>query len=353
MKQDYQRELDAQKTKIEEEKINEVLRIKKEFLEILEGRNNALTTAEGNYDCLTKTHQETTEENRKLKLDNWSLKQKQSNSNKKYTIVYLAGVETGVVVDHYIMPALQELFSHPHVEPRKNSTTATPVTPIPKEVVLEPDIHPIHNGITPETTSSSILCSGLFSQMYGETHDTGTNAIPNLPDDVIHSPIYSINSGVDLITNISGSQCSGTFVSSHLENIPLQDTNTIQASPSRLIPSYSYMPLTPPNDPSESLLMQQIWMTDGKPFEVHIGKFFTYLDYQVTYTKPGGDYGADLVIERDGVRTVVSCRQRKENTGVDVVQAVHSAKEVYNAPHALIICTSGIHQIRIKSSENT
>ena len=81
-------------------------------------------------------------------------------------------------------------------------------------------------------------------------------------------------------------------------------------------------------------------MTDGKQFEVYMGRFFIYQGNRVTFTKAGGDYGADLVIERDGVRTVVQCRQRKENTGVDGVQAVNSAKEVYHATRALIVSTS-------------
>lgn len=81
-------------------------------------------------------------------------------------------------------------------------------------------------------------------------------------------------------------------------------------------------------------------MTKGKQFEVYIGGFLIYQGNQVTFTKEGGDYGADLVIERDRVRTVVQCRQRKENTGVNAVQAVHSAKDVYHATRALIVSTS-------------
>lgn len=60
----------------------------------------------------------------------------------------------------------------------------------------------------------------------------------------------------------------------------------------------------------------------------------------MTYTKAGGNYGADLVIERDGVRTVVQCKQRKENISNDAVEAVHSSRYVYHASNALIICTS-------------
>jgi restriction system protein len=82
-------------------------------------------------------------------------------------------------------------------------------------------------------------------------------------------------------------------------------------------------------------------MTSGKQFEIYMGRFFIYQGYRVTFTKAGGDYGADLILEKDGIRTVVQCRQRKENTGVDAVQAVHSAKDVYDdAPNALVISTS-------------
>jgi hypothetical protein len=172
----------------------------------------------------------------------------------------------------------------------------------------QPDIHHTYSGGILGTNTSGFLGSGAYLYSDGEMYETGCTLKSNEQGDVTHSPIYYINSGIDLVTNISSFQCSGTFVSSHLENIPIQDANTTRASPSLFIPSYSYLSLTPSNDPSESPLMQQIRMTDGKPFEVYIGKFFTYLDYQVWYTKLNGDYGADLFIERDGVCIVVSYR---------------------------------------------
>ena len=219
------------------------------------------------------------------------------------------------------------------------------VHPVSETAAIQPGMQNICSGMPPDiNTAGAFNCSGAYPRTYGNNTGVEYTSCLNQQDDVTHSPIYYIHSGVELVTNISGSQCSGVFVNSHLENIPIQDATTLQASPTYFIPSYTNLSLSLSTDPSESLLMQRIRMTTGKQFEEYIGKFFTYMGYRVWYTKLNGDYGADLFIERDGVCIVVSCRQRKENTGVGVVQAVHSAKDVYEAPNALIICTSEFTQ---------
>jgi hypothetical protein len=57
MKQNHKRELEEQKTTIEANKNHEILRIKEEFLEILEGRKKALATAEHKYNLETQEHE--------------------------------------------------------------------------------------------------------------------------------------------------------------------------------------------------------------------------------------------------------------------------------------------------------
>jgi hypothetical protein len=74
--QDHRKELDEQKTKIEEKKNHEKLELKKEFFEIVEGRNNELATAEHKYNLETQAHKKTKDEREQYKNKAQSLKMK-------------------------------------------------------------------------------------------------------------------------------------------------------------------------------------------------------------------------------------------------------------------------------------
>ncbi|WP_253187253.1 restriction endonuclease [Paenibacillus sp. GP183] len=47
---------------------------------------------------------------------------------------------------------------------------------------------------------------------------------------------------------------------------------------------------------------------DGRQFELYLGLLFKALGYKTEVTLSAGDYGADLVIEKNGVRTVVQAK---------------------------------------------
>ncbi|MHA1213355.1 MAG: restriction endonuclease, partial [Candidatus Heimdallarchaeota archaeon] len=55
---------------------------------------------------------------------------------------------------------------------------------------------------------------------------------------------------------------------------------------------------------------------------------------------PGHDYGADLILERFGERTVVQAKRRKQSIGVKAVQEVATAKKYYSAHKALVVISS-------------
>jgi hypothetical protein len=215
--------------------------------------------------------------------------------------------------------------------------TLTPVIPVGEYLSIPPDIQGISSGMTSDTNTGT-LCSGAVCHNNGETYGTGCAAISNQQDDVTRSPFYSIASGVELVTNISGSQCLGTFVSSHLENKPLQDANAIHTS--LFIPSYSYMPLTPPEHPSDSLLWRQILKTDEKQFKQHMKRFFEHLGYRVTMMKASHDWGVDMIIERGWEKIVIQLKQWKDNVGFDAIREVHTAIKHYKATRAMVICTN-------------
>ena len=78
----------------------------------------------------------------------------------------------------------------------------------------------------------------------------------------------------------------------------------------------------------------------GFEFEEFLAQFFKTCGYIVTKTKTGNDYGADLILERFGERTVVQVKRRKRSIGVKAVQEVTAAKNYYSAHKALVIISS-------------
>ncbi len=54
-------------------------------------------------------------------------------------------------------------------------------------------------------------------------------------------------------------------------------------------------------------------------------------------TRAHGDYGADLVLEKDGVRTVVQAKRWTKNVGVKAIQEAVAAKPIYRCEHAMVV----------------
>lgn len=61
---------------------------------------------------------------------------------------------------------------------------------------------------------------------------------------------------------------------------------------------------------------------DGRQFELYLGILFKHLGYAVKVTRAAGDFGADLVLEKDGKRIVVQAKRYSKNVGIEAVQQV-------------------------------
>ncbi|HLK13343.1 MAG TPA: restriction endonuclease [Fimbriimonadaceae bacterium] len=76
---------------------------------------------------------------------------------------------------------------------------------------------------------------------------------------------------------------------------------------------------------------------DGITFERRLKHLFASRGYQVEETRARGDYGADLVLEKDGVRTVVQAKRWTKNVGVKAIQEAVAAKPMYHCDHAMVV----------------
>jgi restriction system protein len=99
--------------------------------------------------------------------------------------------------------------------------------------------------------------------------------------------------------------------------------------------------------------INEVDVMDGKTFERYLAMLFQRLGYHVEQTRYRGDYGADLVVRRDGTKTVVQAKRRTRNVGVSAVQQAVAAKGYYNAEAAIVVANRRFtQQARILARRN-
>ncbi len=100
------------------------------------------------------------------------------------------------------------------------------------------------------------------------------------------------------------------------------------------------------------LLQRYENIQNGYEFEEFCYSLYGDLGYYVEHTKLSNDQGADLVIEKDGIRTVVQAKHYAFPVGNKAVQEVVASKAFYdNAHHAIVITNSTYTPSAIKLAE--
>jgi restriction system protein len=75
----------------------------------------------------------------------------------------------------------------------------------------------------------------------------------------------------------------------------------------------------------------------GKEFERFLSVHFEKLGYTVTLTQDSQDYGADLILYKDGSTTVVQAKRSKNPVGIKAVQEVAGAVRHYKGNKGRVI----------------
>ncbi len=78
----------------------------------------------------------------------------------------------------------------------------------------------------------------------------------------------------------------------------------------------------------------------GTEFEIFLEQLFIRLGYKVQLVGGMADYGADLILEKDGIRTVVQAKCWRNPVPIKAVQEIASAKAHYDASEAMVITNS-------------
>lgn len=79
---------------------------------------------------------------------------------------------------------------------------------------------------------------------------------------------------------------------------------------------------------------------EGIQFEKYLGHLFRAQGYKIEVTKAAGDYGADLIIQKDGKKIVVQAKRYSKNVGIKAVQEAQASIAHYGASEAWVVSNS-------------
>lgn len=86
--------------------------------------------------------------------------------------------------------------------------------------------------------------------------------------------------------------------------------------------------------------LRKIDKMTGEELEAYLGLLYDRKGYKVRYTPASTDYGADLLLKKKGVRTVVQAKRYKNPVGEASVQQALSGKGYYDADQCVVITNS-------------
>lgn len=101
----------------------------------------------------------------------------------------------------------------------------------------------------------------------------------------------------------------------------------------------------------ESGILEVDSMT-GKEFESFLVLPFEELGYTVTLTQDSQDYGADLILNKDGSKTVVQAKRSKNPVGIKAVQEVAGAVRHYKGNKGRVITNNRFTENACKLAES-
>jgi len=79
----------------------------------------------------------------------------------------------------------------------------------------------------------------------------------------------------------------------------------------------------------------------GEEFEVFLARFFfNRCGYLVDLTKRSHDKGSDLIVQINGIRTVIQAKRRKQHIGIKAVQEVYAAMGYHGTDKAMVVISS-------------
>ena len=83
---------------------------------------------------------------------------------------------------------------------------------------------------------------------------------------------------------------------------------------------------------------------EGHDFESFLEKLFTEMGYYAEKTRGSGDQGADLILKKDGLTTVVQAKRSQSKISNKAVQEVLAGEKYYGADRLMVVTNHFFHE---------
>jgi restriction system protein len=83
--------------------------------------------------------------------------------------------------------------------------------------------------------------------------------------------------------------------------------------------------------------IKEIDVMDGIEFEDFLATLYHAMGYTVQQTPASGDFGADLILKKDGRAIAVQAKRYNKTVGVEAVQQASSSKAYYKCTEAWVV----------------
>ena len=85
------------------------------------------------------------------------------------------------------------------------------------------------------------------------------------------------------------------------------------------------------------------WLSlDPYEFESEVAKVFEAHDYETDVTVGSGDGGVDIIMQKDGMTTIVQCKHYQNPVPPEPIRALWGCKDDFNADEVILVASSGI-----------
>ncbi len=92
---------------------------------------------------------------------------------------------------------------------------------------------------------------------------------------------------------------------------------------------------------------------NGYEYETYCADLFKYFSWDAKTTKKSGDFGADVIAEKNGIKIVAQCKKWNGKVGYSAVKEIFTAKEINKADYALVITNSDFTKSAYKGAQKT
>ena len=86
--------------------------------------------------------------------------------------------------------------------------------------------------------------------------------------------------------------------------------------------------------------IEKVDIMEGYEFERFIKTLYFYLGYETELTPKGKDFGADLILKKDNIKTVVQAKRYSGKVGIKAVQEIVGSKKHYKADETMVVTNS-------------